>query len=310
LWSKHYRGENNTLLQAYSGFINAYDNGIIVAAGYVDTIGIYPPLLMKLDSAGNLVWAKSMPVMNGFYNSVYELSDSSLVGSLYVSSNPYALLQKLDKNGNIIWTKQTNFTASEIREKTNGNILTFNPNASMFLKEFDSNGNDIWEKKYTNTAHVFNAWTMDVNNIDQVIIISDLFDSTGQITPAMYVLKTDALGHINFSNGYSGSWTQTQTYAGSFTKDCGIVVNSRLIYLPSAIREKQAILKLDSLGNTQWLRAYNFSSVDAHVKSIVNTPDFGYASLAQVPPGNPLYTKIIKQTSMEKHPAIMIRLYL
>lgn len=303
LWSYGYCVQTDSF-NSCSDIVNTFDNGIILAGcsktNYYGSSLPLIPSLIKVDSLGNVIWSKSYPGLNGAISSVKELSDSSLALNLqyWSGSTPIWILQKLDKNGNILWSKKV-ANNSDLVEKSNKNLQIFSGGTSIYLKEFDRNGYDLWEKKYTNTSVFFNAWKMDVNKMDETIIISDFMDSTGSGGNGIYVLKTDSIGNILFSNNYSGNWDFDQTYVGAFTKDCGIAINSRIVYF--GLVEKQGILKLDLSGNVQWLKVYPLS-LGASANWVISTPDFGYASLGQVQPGSPLYSRIIKTDVNGKTP--------
>jgi hypothetical protein len=291
LWSNNYliQGDSITYIE---NVINTRDNGFILCGSFTRSwlteTNYTRPVLIKIDSAGNKLWVKAYTTLNGYIYKALELSDSSI--ALILTYSSLCVIQKLDKNGNVIWSKETDLVPNDLKEKSNKHIVVYGDN--LMIKEYDQNGNDVWEKKYSNPSHFFNGWVIDINKFDEMVVICDLMDAGATYMEGFYILKANSSGNIFFSKAYVNySWTDEQTYAGGFTKDCGIVVNGRIIY--AGAHYYQSIFKTDVLGNIQWEKAYP-DSLPANSLYVVNTPDYGYASLAQVIPGNIKYTKIVK----------------
>jgi hypothetical protein len=293
-WSYSYSLNTDSCINA-GDCINTFDNGFIICGStskkYATSGTFFYPFIIKVDSLGNALWSKSYSYSRGYIEKMKQLSDSTITLSLdyYNGVSDVLLLQKLDRIGNILWSKKVKYIY-DIAEKPNNNIQIFSGGSSIYLKEFDKNGNDIWEKEYKNSKWYYNAWKMDINALGETVIISDLYDSTGATALYIYGLKTNNNGNIMFSNYYSGNWLYDQTYSGGFTKDCGIMINTRLRY--NGI-EKQGILKLKSDGVVQWMRTYPLP-IFVWSKYIINTPDFGYASLGEAVFGSTVYSRIIK----------------
>ena len=268
--------------------ICTYDNGVILYGHHNPLNGMLRPLIFKIDSAGNQVWSKFYPSLDGGIGSVNELADSSLALSIayYTNNIQNYLLQRIDPNCNIIWTKKTDFHASSIRQKTNSNLIICGNN--LQLKEFSINGNEVGQKQYFNTGYFFNGWVFDINFADELLILSDAQPVNGSFGN-LYALRIDAAGNVIFSNNYSGDWIYAQTYAGYFTPDCGMVLNSRFKYQNTD--NKHGIMKLDSSGNSQWLKVYDFAE-DIYPTDLSLMPDYGYASIG-TGSGN-MFARIVK----------------
>ena len=258
LWSKQL---SYAPLYFYS-CVCPFDNGVILA-GRDGQGSLQAGVITKLDSNGNFVWTKS------FYgtpypsiNAVKELADSTLVFSIS-SSSLYRII-RIDSDGNVIWDKKTDFSPLAIGQKTNSNIVV--SGSQLHLKEFDINGNEITEKQYSNPAFYFNGGKLDVSQADDVLMIGQAVDTAFQ-SSELYLLRIDAAGNIRFSNKYAG----LSGSIGYFTRDCGIVVHTN-----------QGILKLDSMGNMQWLKAYDFPSAIAP-QYLCIMPDYGYVSIGSGP---------------------------
>ena len=293
-WSYSYSLNSDSCVNA-DDCINTFDNGFIICGStskrYSTSGTFFYPFIMKVDSLGNALWSKSYSYSRGVIDKMKQLSDSTIALSLdyYNGVTDVLLLQKLDRIGSVLWSKKVNHIY-DIAQKQNNNIQIFSGGTSIYLKEFDANGNDLWEKEYKNSKWYYNAWKMDVNELGETVIVSDLYDSTGATPLYIYGLKTNNNGNIMFSNYYSGNWLYDQTYSGGFTKDCGIMINARLEY--NGI-QKQGIFKLKSDGVVQWMRIYPLP-IFVWSKYIINTPDFGYASLGEAVFGSTVYSRIIK----------------
>lgn len=275
--------------------INTFDNGFVICGSTSKRYSLsgttYFAYITKLDSLGNIMWSKVYPYSHGSIYRIKQFSDSSIMLMLnyLIGSVSVSVLQKLDKNGNILWSKKINY-GSDFYEKSNKNIQVFFGGLSIILKEFDQYGNDIWEKNYKTTKWFYNAWKMDINKEDETVIISDLFDSTGAKALFLFILKINNGGNIAFSNYYLGDWISCQTYSGGFTKDCEIIINTRLRF--NSI-ERQGMLKVFGDGSIDWLKTYPHPNF-VFSKYVINTSDFGFASLGESVNGSIVKARIIK----------------
>lgn len=296
LWSKVYALPFDSVNFA-NCFVNTFDNGFVVTSTasknwnsnlYHDTA-----MVMKVDSAGNFVWAKRYPYDNSSMVALIETHDSSLAMCFgYWQGNTWKrYLHKISRNGSALWSKYVPDGIYDLVETPRGHLRAAAPEVGMQVREFDKNGNDIWEKTYINHHWEFNAWKLDANKNEESVYLSDLFDSIGSTTEGLYVLKTDSLGNILFSNEYSGNWIGSQVYAGGFSRDCGIILNTRFGFQASVPLGLQGILKLDQFGIPQWQKIYPANS-DMQSAWVIPTSDYGYASLAIG--GSGLKARIIK----------------
>ncbi len=117
-WSKNYGGLNNDWGYAVE---NAYGKGYLFV-GYSNSFingNGYDGYLVRTDSAGNLLWEKTIGGTDWdyFYNA-YALPDSGYVicGKTYTGSagNADAWLLRINKNGDTLWTKKYGAQEDEV----------------------------------------------------------------------------------------------------------------------------------------------------------------------------------------------------
>ena len=140
------------------------------------SFGQYDTFIQKLDSSGNLVWAKSMggvdddrgmSITNDFSGNVY--TTGNFVGTvdfdpgpgtlnlISVSNNKDIFIQKLDPNGNLIWAEQIgggNYDKGySITTDNSGNVFT-----TGYFKgtvDFDPGPNNLYITSVSNTYDIF-----------------------------------------------------------------------------------------------------------------------------------------------------------
>ncbi|MEO6306117.1 MAG: T9SS type A sorting domain-containing protein [Bacteroidia bacterium] len=303
IWSNNYRHVTDSALETVN-ILKGKEGGFIIFGGIsksnTQSTSFIKPFISKIDSAGNVLWTRIYPPLNGMILSACEMTDSTIVLMLsyYATSNPMSVLQKVSKNGIILWSKKTT-QAFLIKEKPNGNILGFGSGATIVIKEFDKYGNDVAEKAYTNPNCFFNGWSFDINKKGEVAVISTTMDSTASTSESYYVLKLNSNGGVIFSNTYSSSDDSVyyQTFSGGFSKDCGIYLNTRFTRFYDI--EHNGMLKLDGMGNIEWHKVYN-SPTHAFANDIINTPDYGYALLTHYMTTTNFYARIVKTDVLGK----------
>ena len=296
-WSYTYSVDQDSVMN-FSDIIYCKDKGFIIVGNslknYSTPFSSQAPFIFKVDSAGSPLWAKKYNYKPGAVYSIKELKDSSIaIGFNYsTGSIQNFIFQKLTKYGIVLWSKKVPRIYGII-EKINKNLQVFSGGSSIYVEEFDNNGISQWERYYKNSHYYFNAWKIDINEKNETLIISDLMDSTGTNNHSLYLMKINNFGTPIFANKYKGDWLYNQTYAGGFTQECNIIINTRLRYNPA--NEIQGILKTDNFGNVKWLKTFPTNHF-VWSESVTNTTDFGYASLGSGDYGNILgvHSRLIK----------------
>jgi hypothetical protein len=250
--------------------------------------GLY---LIKTDSSGNFLWAKSYGgTRNGV--SIIPVDSSFIIGgaSMISSTNLDILLMKINSNGDTLWTSSFGGSANEeltqvSPTKDKGYILTGRTSSSgfglydIFLVKTDSAGNVLWAKTYGSANQ--DEGTSVTQTSDNGYIITG---SRENILDKALIMKTDSAGGVIWSCTYTNGLSYTYasalkpTYDGGFimtgTNDDGIV----------------SMIKIDSTGESGCSQQYvTIASLTASfyasqppplIKYNVNTIDYGGATVS------------------------------
>lgn len=195
-----------------SGVKQTSDGGFIISGGTGTPTMDY--LLMKLDSNGNINWAKSY---GGSSNEVsYEINLVPGGGYLITGDswsfhygNQDLWLIKTDQNGNIIWNRtygESNkaFRCSNTYVNYDGSAITAcsdqsSSNADAYLVKTGANGNLLWVKNYGGSANDVNTRILKTSDNGYFSIgYSNCFGTGYDI----YTLKCDSVGFVNLFNCY------------------------------------------------------------------------------------------------------------
>jgi hypothetical protein len=243
--------------------------------------------LAAFSQAPDTLWVRSYFTGNSDFDGwqVIETSDRCLavIGSTRTSTNADwdIVLLKINSSGDTLWTRifggDLLDNGRSLREISNGGyIIAGFSDASiangkdMILIKTDSLGNTSWVRYFGDTyeqearsvaltpdgGYILAGWTDTQDRQDDI-----------------YIVKTDSLGHSEWSRTYGDTlsqraWSIASTsdsgYIVSGWKNQGLLGNSQLF-----------IMKLNSLGDTIWTRTFGSPMDDEEARSVVETSD-GY----------------------------------
>lgn len=217
LWAKSAGGtiddEANSIAVDDSGNIylaGCFQSPTINFGTYTLTnVGSYDIFLVKYDTVGNVLWAKSTGgndydmnnsvvldatgntyVAGWFYSTIINFDSTTLVNTDGTGSSADIFLLKYDVNGNALWAKSADGTADDqagsIAIDTSGNAylagwyasstiifdsitLTNAGGYDIFLVKFDPNGNIIWGKRAGGT-NADGASSVAINTSDNIFL--------------------------------------------------------------------------------------------------------------------------------------------
>ena len=160
-------------------------------------------LLIKTDSAGNVVWSKTYGGLgvDESHKVIITQDDNIIVGGTtesFGAGYKDILLIKIDNLGDTLWTKTYGTSAldqlySVAETQDNGFIITgasYNSTVGktqLVLIKADSIGNLIWSKHYGNNSY-------NIEGRDVAITTDGGFVVCGNLNGAGYIIKTDASG--------------------------------------------------------------------------------------------------------------------
>lgn len=213
------------------------DDGFIVGASTYPLS--QPPLdfwLIKLDSAGNVIWQKSYGgTGDDIAYSVSITSDGGFIVSGASDSFGAGFydfwLLKLDSTGGIQWEKTyggtdtDEYSAFGAQETSDDGFIAAgtsydrkDDSSGMVVLKLDSNGQIQWQKSYGTSA---SEWAASIQQTADGGYM--LAGQTGPLgTGAYWLLKLDSLGDIDWQKAYQGTYFQRlswviQTSDGGFT---------------------------------------------------------------------------------------------
>ncbi len=284
-------------------FVQTTNNTYMVAGAY--------GYLLKLDSAGTLLWGKKIGDPYLTFKHIIETKDTNylIVGDNYnlTDSMPTIVCIKVNSSGDTIWSKEftqssNSYSLSVIETYDNGFVISgyldfaTPPYTKMLLIKIDSMGITQWSNVISNGN--WENYSYDVQQTpDSGYVINSLtVNDTGlDFAVNAALTKLNSSGNVVWSNTYSHATTPTNTMTTSMeVTPAGIVTT--LAILPG---NDLVIMKTDFLGNVIWSNSYNNLSangldLNTTKPPIHRTSDGGYVALT----ANLLRNTILKIDSL------------
>lgn len=237
LWAKSAGDQNNargTCINTDSKG-NSYVTGHFQGSGTINigNITLTAPgsgsegFLVKYDSSGNVLWAKTLGEANSVSNAI-DASGNVYVTGGFFDSTATAIIRKFDNSGNLIW-----------QQGATGNYTT--PSICT-----DSSGNSYVTGCFMSTTMTFGSTTI-TNNSNGWIIFVVKYDSSGNVVWAKSEGTYGSLYIPSISTDDNGNCYVTGYFNGSYAKFGNIV-------LTNAGYENIFIVKLDNIGNVAWAK--------------------------------------------------------
>jgi len=219
LWQKSYSG---FALPTYHYEIHQTSDDGYILAGDTTSFGAASSdlLLLKLDSAGDILWQKIYGGTRFEYeSSVQQTADGGYILTGITSSFGAGIhslwLLKLDSAGDIQWQKTYGGTGQELHpsilQTIDGGYILVGDTTSfgagsrdLLLLKLDSNGNVVQEKTYGTAGNDLAVAIKETSDGGYIFL-----GNTGNSQEAT-VIKTDSTGNLDFC-GLTGSPTVTVT---------------------------------------------------------------------------------------------------
>ena len=287
LWDKTHGGADNDV--AYS-IIQTSDGGYAVA-GFTDSKGNgnYDFWVLKLDSAGDLVWDKTHGgADNDVAYSIIQTSDGGYVVAGETDSKGSgfydAWVLRLDSVGDQVWDETYGGNRNDAVEfiiqvsggyvvagHTQGNVGGADADADVWVLKLDSTGNKLWDKTYGGAGEDAAKSIIEVSG---EYAVAGYTKNTGVAKNNFWVLKLDSAGNKLWDKTFGGLDTDS-AYSITQTGDGGYVVAGETESYGNG-KFDAWVLKLDSAGNKLWDKTFG-GSKDDKTNSIIKTSDGGYA---------------------------------
>ena len=185
-------------------------------------------------------------------------------------------LIKTNKYGDTLWTRTFGDSLNEkghsVIETTDGGFLVTGEGlglAGYHLIKTDVNGNLLWAKTYQKQGEEYVSVVKQTSDHGFIMAGYTFGGNTD-----MYIVKTDSAGNLLWSKTYGNIYDD---YAEDIqqTYDGGYIITGAYSPPVIPIDIDVILLKIDSLGNPLWSKAFGGSAVD-HMDNIQVTPDSGY----------------------------------
>ena len=280
--------------------------------------GAQDAFVVKLNSSGNLVWAKRFGgafddkateaafdtsgnvYITGFFADVADLDPGT--GTLFVTSAGATdiFVVKLDSNGNLVWARTAGSTNTDegagLAVDTAGNVhvtgaftgtVDFDPgtgtsnltsggaaSTDAFLWKLDTNGNLVWARRAGGTGiDKGNAVTVDGSGN---VLSTGHFQGTADFDPLnltsagtfdVFVLKLDVNGNLTWARAFGGvaidngldlvlDGAGNVYLAGGFANTVDFDPGAGTFILSAAGFDDGFAMKLDANGTFIWARAF------------------------------------------------------
>ncbi len=301
LWSKNFGGSANE--QANTA-IHTSDGSLLVA-GYsnspdgdpANNFGNRDYWLLKLDSAGNILWEKNYGgSANEIAKSVLELpgGDLLLLGSSSSTDGQVAgnhgqedvWILRLGPSGNAIWARCFGGSGNESAEKiipvpggfvvagytqsTDGDLLQNQGDFDYWIFKIDDNGNLLWSKTYGGSLADW-AYSPSLADNGNLLIAGSSFSDDGDITGNIgfydyWVLKLSPDGNLIWARNYGGPFEE-RAYNSVATPDGGCIITGTTLSGSGDVPGNNGsydcwILRLNSDGNVVWTKTYGGAQED------------------------------------------------
>jgi hypothetical protein len=284
-WAKTIGGTNSDF--GYS--IQQTSDGGYIITGYTSSFGAGGDdvFVIKLDSSGNLSWAKTIGGTNGDYGySIQQTSDGGYIITGYTSSfgagGDDVFVIKLDSSGNLSWAKTIGGTNSDLgysiqQTSDGGYIITggsvsFGPRYSdVFVIKLDSSGNLSWAKTIGGTDGEIGHSIQQTS--DGGYVITGFTVSFGAGNSDVFVIKLDSSGNLSWAKTIGGRYFDLGRSIQQ-TSDGGYVITGFTESF-GAGNSDVFVIKLDSSGNLSWAKTIGGTDFEGGF-SIQQTSDGGY----------------------------------
>jgi hypothetical protein len=283
LWTRRYGGVDEDGGRAVQ---QTTDGGYIINC-YAGSFG-EQEYLIKTDSNGSLLWSKTFgDASQEEGQSVAQTFDGGyiILGAIF-GSNSGILLIRTDANGDTLWCRKSDSpyrAYSILPTSDSGFVLTgygefpSTSSGDMFLVKLNANGDTLWTKTYGSNGGMESGNCVKQARDGGYIIAGYCTFSFGSNTEDVYVVKTDALGNLQWSRTYGDSLIYDQSaYSIEQTNDDGYVfAGINKIQINDTIYVQALVIKADRDGILQWSKTYGTSGFDG-ARSIQEDNDRGY----------------------------------
>jgi uncharacterized delta-60 repeat protein len=272
----------------YGYSIQQTSDGGYVITGYTLSFGAGSSdvFVIKLDSSGNLSWAKTIGGTSEDYGySIQQTSDGGYIitgeTSSFGAGVDDVFVIKLDSYGNLSWAKTIGGTGedsgSSIQQTSDGGYVITGETSSfgagsydVFVIKLNSSGNLSWAKTIGGTG-INSGYSIQQTSDGGYVITGRTygFGAGGDV----FVIKLNSSGNLSWAKTIGGT-SDDEGSSIQQTSDGGYVITGYTSSFGAGDWDV-FVIKLDSSGNLSWARAIGGTNYDSG-SSIQQTSDGGY----------------------------------
>ena len=287
--------------------IQSSDGGFLVAGLYNDPG--YKYCLMKLDAAGNVQWTTIYPRGTNAYAVWVEEVPFGIAtcGWYYTGSQWEGLISFYNSAGSHLWSKQLVGSGHDQPNSIHfsgsnfwvcGGTTSFGSGGDLFVLKLDAAGNLIFGKSYGTSANERRGdWDIEgIPTNDGGYLIAGCTNNSSISAGAWDILliKINSNGNVVWAKRYGGS--QDDIAEGiDKTPDGGFVIVGYTYSFTNGGRDA-FLMKVDSVGNMQWAKAYGDGGADRGVDVISVGKDFVLSANRESSPGSGDYDPMFVKT--------------
>jgi hypothetical protein len=175
-------------------------------------IGGIDAFLSKIDSSGNVLWArpfgtfyddKASAIAIDQSSNLFVVGDTNYIHAIFFPTHLIdTFLSKFDASGTLLWTKRTALTfvdsSTAVVSDGAGNayVSGFNSNATI-LQKFDGDGNLLWVKQYPTSSND-RAYSLATDQYDNLYMAGSTTGGIGGPTAGSveaFLMKLDSSGN-------------------------------------------------------------------------------------------------------------------
>ena len=286
IWSKTY---NSTGFDRLAGVKQTADNGYYLSGFIEGGFGFRDHLIMKIDSYGNIIWAKNFGgVQAEELRKLSLTSDGGLLVSGYNASFGAGAKDvqaiKFASDGTIQWAKTygtfyEDFSSSNIVADDGNYVLsgafdlTGNYGIRPTLIKLDTLGNIIWAKYYSGTLE---DWGRNLIQSPEggYLLAADANSYGYGGSRDICLIKTDISGNVEWAKAYGGIGEE-EVRSVILTSDSKYVISGFTNSFGFGGNDA-FLMKVDLSGSLEWFHTYGGYTND-YGADVVETFDQGFA---------------------------------
>jgi hypothetical protein len=230
LWTR--RITESALKYSGNALVETYDGGFAIACVRGDGVN-FAPVLLKIDSSGNLVWNKCYTWQaQEHIKSIVQTPDSGfLLAGYFYDGDMLVYFIRTNAEGDTLWSRcyaKNGFNAQvySVQITYDGGFVAvgsmqeqFTADVDAFIFKTDSAGNFLWARGFGDTGYEY-AQQVQVCS-DSGFVIAAVTYSFGAGLADYFLVKTNSLGNLLWSKTYGGasddrSESVVQTSDGGF----------------------------------------------------------------------------------------------